>query len=379
MEETSRTGVRLNKYLSEAGVCSRREADLAIEAGEVMIDGRVAVLGDRVQEGETVIFREKVVEHKEPEVLLLLNKPRGIVCTAEKKEKNNIVDYLNYPVRVYPVGRLDKDSRGLILLTNQGDLVNKLNRGGNYHEKEYVVKIDQEVTAGFVERMSRGVYLTELHVKTRPCKVWKTSYDTFHIILTQGLNRQIRRMCEMCGVNVKDLLRIRIMDLNIGDLEEGAYRELTEEEKNHLIASLKDSYSDPKPYGERKSYGRRPNGHKNGGYRGGNREGGYNYNRENRSNGYNRGGGYNYNRGNRSNDYNREDGHNYNRGNRSGSYNREGGYNYNRGNRSNGYNRESGYNREGGYNRENRSGRSYQSGSYSNRDHHGDFYGKRDE
>ena len=393
MEETSRTGVRLNKYLSEAGVCSRREADLAIEAGEVMIDGRVAVLGDRVQEGETVIFREKVVEHKEPEVLLLLNKPRGIVCTAEKKEKNNIVDYLNYPVRVYPVGRLDKDSRGLILLTNQGDLVNKLNRGGNYHEKEYVVKIDQEVTADFVERMSRGVYLTELHVKTRPCKVWKTSYDTFHIILTQGLNRQIRRMCEMCGVNVKDLLRIRIMDLNIGDLEEGAYRELTEEEKNHLIASLKDSYSDPKPYGERKSYGRRPNGHKNGGYRGGNREGGYNYNRgnrsngynreggnreggytrENRSNGYNHEGGYNYNRENRSNGYNREDGHNYNRGNRSGSYNREGGYNYNRENRSNGYNR------EGGYNRENRSGRSYQSGSYSNRDHHGDFYGKRDE
>ena len=437
MEETSRTGVRLNKYLSEAGVCSRREADLAIEAGEVMIDGRVAVLGDRVQEGETVIFREKVVEHKEPEVLLLLNKPRGIVCTAEKKEKNNIVDYLNYPVRVYPVGRLDKDSRGLILLTNQGDLVNKLNRGGNYHEKEYVVKIDQEVTADFVVRMSRGVYLTELHVKTRPCKVWKTSYDTFHIILTQGLNRQIRRMCEMCGVNVKDLLRIRIMDLNIGDLEEGAYRELTEEEKNHLIASLKDSYSDPKPYGERKSYGRRPNGHKNGGYRGGNREGGYNYNRGNRSNGYNREGGnreggytrenrsngynreggnreggynynrenrsngynreggnreggynynkgnrsesynreggYNYNRENRSNGYNREDGHNYNRGNRSGSYNREGGYNYNRENRSNGYNR------EGGYNRENRSGRSYQSGSYSNRDHHGDFYGKRDE
>ena len=378
MEETSRTGVRLNKYLSEAGVCSRREADLAIEAGEVMIDGRVAVLGDRVQEGETVIFREKVVEHKEPEVLLLLNKPRGIVCTAEKKEKNNIVDYLNYPVRVYPVGRLDKDSRGLILLTNQGDLVNKLNRGGNYHEKEYVVKIDQEVTAGFVERMSRGVYLTELHVKTRPCRVWKTSYDTFHIILTQGLNRQIRRMCEMCGVNVKDLLRIRIMDLNIGDLEEGAYRELTEEEKNHLIASLKDSYSDPKPYGERKSYGRRPNGHKNGGYRGGNREGGYNYNRGNRSNGYNREDGYNYNRGNRSNGYNRGGGYNYNRGNRSGSYNREGGYNYNRENRSNGYNRESGYNREGGYNRENRSGRSYQSGSYSNRDHHGDFYGKRD-
>jgi 23S rRNA pseudouridine2604 synthase len=271
MEEEKRSGTRLNKYLSEAGVCSRREADQAIEAGEVMIDGRTAVLGDRVQEGETVIFREEVVEHKEPEVLLLLNKPRGIVCTAEKKEKNNIVDYLNYPVRVYPVGRLDKDSRGLILLTNQGDLVNKLNRGGNFHEKEYVVKIDSEVTEDFLNQMQKGVYLTDLHVKTRPCKCWKTSYDTFHIVLTQGLNRQIRRMCEMLGKKVKDLCRIRIMNLKIADLEEGAYRQLTEEEKKDLIESLKDSYSDPlsgprpkksfgkKPYGkkpyERKSYG----------------------------------------------------------------------------------------------------------------------------
>lgn len=281
MEEEKRSGTRLNKYLSEAGVCSRREADQAIEAGEVMIDGRTAVLGDRVQEGETVIFREEVVEHKEPEVLLLLNKPRGIVCTAEKKEKNNIVDYLNYPVRVYPVGRLDKDSRGLILLTNQGDLVNKLNRGGNFHEKEYVVKIDSEVTEDFLNQMQKGVYLTDLHVKTRPCKCWKTSYDTFHIVLTQGLNRQIRRMCEMLGKKVKDLCRIRIMNLKIADLEEGAYRQLTEEEKKDLIESLKDSYSDPisgprpkksfgkKPYGkkpyERKPYGNgRPMGRSNG-------------------------------------------------------------------------------------------------------------------
>ena len=291
MEEEKRSGTRLNKYLSEAGICSRREADQAIEAGEVMIDGRKAVLGDRVQEGETVIFREEVVLHKEPEVLLLLNKPRGIVCTAEKKEKNNIVDYLNYPVRIYPVGRLDKDSRGFILLTNQGDLVNKLNRAGNYHEKEYVVKIDGEVTEDFLNRMQRGVYLTELRVKTRPCKCWKTSYDTFHIVLTQGLNRQIRRMCETLGMKVKDLCRIRIMNLKIADLEEGAYRELTEEEKKDLIESLKNSYSDPvsgprprksfskksfgnrsfgkKPYGdrsegrsygERKPYGDRPEG-----------------------------------------------------------------------------------------------------------------------
>lgn len=263
MEEEKRSGTRLNKYLSEAGVCSRREADQAIEAGEVMIDGRTAVLGDRVQEGETVIFREEVVEHKEPEVLLLLNKPRGIVCTAEKKEKNNIVDYLNYPVRVYPVGRLDKDSRGLILLTNQGDLVNKLNRGGNFHEKEYVVKIDSEVTEDFLNQMQKGVYLTDLHVKTRPCKCWKTSYDTFHIVLTQGLNRQIRRMCEMLGKKVKDLCRIRIMNLKIADLEEGAYRQLTEEEKKDLIESLKDSYSDPisgpRP---KKSFGKKPYGKK---------------------------------------------------------------------------------------------------------------------
>ena len=226
-----REGIRLNKYLSEAGVCSRREADEAVEAGEVLIDGHVAVLGDRILEGQIVTFKGQDVSHNEPEVLIAFNKPRGVVCTAEKKEPDNIVDYINYPVRIYPVGRLDKESRGLILLTNQGNLVNKLNRGGNFHEKEYIVRVDHEVNDAFLRRMMGGVYLNELHVKTRPCKAWKSDENEFHIILTQGLNRQIRRMCEALGYRVRDLKRVRIMDILLRDLPEGSYRDLTEEEK----------------------------------------------------------------------------------------------------------------------------------------------------
>ncbi|MEE3432352.1 MAG: pseudouridine synthase [Lachnospiraceae bacterium] len=260
-----REGIRLNKYLSEAGVCSRREADEAVEAGEVLIDGHVAVLGDRILEGQIVTFKGQDVSHNEPEVLIAFNKPRGVVCTAEKKEPDNIVDYINYPVRIYPVGRLDKESRGLILLTNQGNLVNKLNRGGNFHEKEYIVRVDHEVNDAFLRRMMGGVYLNELHVKTRPCKAWKSDENEFHIILTQGLNRQIRRMCEALGYRVRDLKRVRIMDILLRDLPEGSYRDLTEEEKTKLIESLKNSYSDPKagsdgrrPGHDRRGYGRKP-------------------------------------------------------------------------------------------------------------------------
>ncbi len=223
--------MRLNKYLSSVGYCSRREADRLIENREIEVNGVVAELGTQVEEGDSVSHRGKPVKGADAPVILLFNKPKGIVCTAERREKKNIIDYINYPVRVYNVGRLDKASRGLILLTNQGDLVNALNKASNYHEKEYVVRVDHVVTDEFVQHMSEGIYLSELDVTTRPCKVWKSRYNEFHIILTQGLNRQIRRMCQEEGYFVHDLRRIRIMNLTIEGLEEGKYRKITAEEE----------------------------------------------------------------------------------------------------------------------------------------------------
>lgn len=223
--------MRLNKYLSSVGYCSRREADRLIENREIEVNGVVAELGTQVEEGDSVSHRGKPVKGADVPVILLFNKPKGIVCTAERREKKNIIDYINYPVRVYNVGRLDKASRGLILLTNQGDLVNALNKASNYHEKEYVVRVDHVVTDEFIQHMSEGIYLPELDVTTRPCKVWKSRYNEFHIILTQGLNRQIRRMCQEEGYYVHDLRRIRIMNLTIDGLEEGKYRKITAEEE----------------------------------------------------------------------------------------------------------------------------------------------------
>ena len=223
--------MRLNKYLSSVGYCSRREADRLIENREIEVNGVVAELGTQVEEGDSVSHRGKPVKGADAPVILLFNKPKGIVCTAERREKKNIIDYINYPVRVYNVGRLDKASRGLILLTNQGDLVNALNKASNYHEKEYVVRVDHVVTDEFIQHMSEGIYLSELDVTTRPCKVWKSRYNEFHIILTQGLNRQIRRMCQEEGYFVHDLRRIRIMNLTIDGLEEGKYRKITAEEE----------------------------------------------------------------------------------------------------------------------------------------------------
>lgn len=230
--------IRLNKYLSEAGVCSRREADRLIEEGHVRINGEKVQLGQKVSEDDYVTIDGKPVVTEKRRVILMLNKPKGIVCTAEKSEPNNIVDYVDYPVRVYPVGRLDKESRGLILMTNEGELVNALNRARNYHEKEYIVKVDREVTADFIKQMSGGIYLPELGRKTRRCQVKKISHDRFSIVLTQGLNRQIRRMCESCGYRVRDLKRVRIQNLTLGDLKEGEYRELTEDEINRLFRSI---------------------------------------------------------------------------------------------------------------------------------------------
>lgn len=233
--------MRLNKYLSDTGYCSRREADRLIEAGKVYVDGVQAVLGTQVEEGQEVRVGKKVLTKKDRPVLLLLHKPRGIECTASKKVKKNIVDFVNYPCRVYPVGRLDKDSEGLILMTNQGDLVNKMMRSGNRHEKEYVVTVDQPVTDAFLKGMAAPVYLKELDVVTRPCVTEAVGKYTFRIILTQGYNRQIRRMCAAFGFTVKRLKRIRIMNFHLDGLKEGAYREATAEEMKELMELIKDS------------------------------------------------------------------------------------------------------------------------------------------
>lgn len=239
MEET----IRLNKYLGSVGVCSRREADRLIASGQVTVNGKQADMGMRVAPLDDICIRGKKIRIQEKKVLLLMNKPRGIICTAQEREKPNIVEYLNYPVRVYPVGRLDKESEGLILLTNQGDLVNRIMRAGNFHEKEYIVQVNRPVTKDFLQKMGKGVPI--LDTVTRPCPVEKISEDTFRIILTQGLNRQIRRMCEYLGYEVVRLKRVRIMNLTLKGLEKGEYREITTRELKELERLLKDSDSRP--------------------------------------------------------------------------------------------------------------------------------------
>jgi 23S rRNA pseudouridine2604 synthase len=234
-------GVRINKFLSEAGVCSRREADRKIAEGRVSIDGRTAEPGDRVLAGQAVLVDGTEVKKEEKLVLLALFKPAGIVCTAEKREKNNVIDFLNYPLRVYPVGRLDKDSEGLLLMTNNGDIVNKMMRAGNYHEKEYIVTVNRPISDPFLRGMRGGVPLVELGVTTRKCRVEKLSNRQFRIVLTQGLNRQIRRMCEYFGYRVEKLVRVRIMNIELGDLKPGEYREVTGAEYNELQKLIRNS------------------------------------------------------------------------------------------------------------------------------------------
>ncbi len=237
-------GERLNKWLGRMGVCSRREADRLTQAGRVRIDGQRAALGQLVHPGQRVEVdgREVASEGKPVPVLLAVNKPRGIVCTTSDKDRaENIVDFLKYPERIYPVGRLDKDSQGLLLMTNQGDLVNKIMRAGNAHEKEYHVTIDRPVTRQMLERMAAGIYLEELEETTRPCRLRRLGEREFSIILTQGLNRQIRRMCEACGCRVRRLIRVRIMNIRLGDLAEGSVRPVTGEEYQELMRLLKSS------------------------------------------------------------------------------------------------------------------------------------------
>ena len=231
--------VRLNKYLSEAGVCSRREADRLIESGKVTIDGKRAQMGVKVNPGQEVRVGKRVVSRRDEMVVLAVNKPVGIVCTEERRERNSIVRFLNYPIRVTYIGRLDKDSRGLLLMTNNGDIINKMMRAGNRHEKEYKVTVNKPVTTDFLRQMAAGVPI--LDTVTRPCEVQKIGKYTFSIILTQGLNRQIRRMCEALGYEVKDLLRTRIMNIELGNLKEGEYRRLTDLELNTLHEQIKDS------------------------------------------------------------------------------------------------------------------------------------------
>ena len=230
--------IRINKYLSDMGICSRREADRLIMEGKVLVDGRPALTGMKIRRDQVVICDGK--RAAEPEkVLLAVNKPRGIVCTTSQKDRAmNSVEMVDYPVRVYPVGRLDKDSEGLIFLTNQGELVDQMMRGSHGHEKEYVVRVDRPVTGEFAGKMAAGVYLEELDVTTRPCKVRITGEREFHIILTQGLNRQIRRKSKTFGYHVRELCRIRIMNIKLGSLETGAWRKVTPEEYGQLTEML---------------------------------------------------------------------------------------------------------------------------------------------
>lgn len=233
--------IRLNKYLSDAGICSRRQADRWIEEKRITVNGETARTGMKIALDSEVCIDGKPIKKEEKKVLLAMNKPAGIVCTAEKREKNNIVDYMKYPKRIYPVGRLDKDSTGLLLLTNDGELVNKIMRAGNYHEKEYLVTVNKPVTEEFCRKMSCGVAI--LDTVTRPCKVEKTGEKSFRIILTQGLNRQIRRMCETLGYRVLTLQRVRIMNIRLGSLKEGTWRSIEGKERKELDALLSDSSS----------------------------------------------------------------------------------------------------------------------------------------
>ena len=232
-ENTGREDMRLNKYLSDAGYCSRREADRLIAEGKVTVDGKTAQTGMRVTGDQLVKVCGKTVSRGDELVLIALNKPRGIVCTTDRRrEKNSIVDYMKYPVRIYPVGRLDKDSEGLILLTNDGSIVNHILKARTFHEKEYIVTVDKALTDDFLKDMAGGVSLEE--TVTRPCKVKKISDHTFSIILTQGLNRQIRRMCAALGYKVVRLKRIRIMNIRLGSLKTGRWRHVTAEEIEEL-------------------------------------------------------------------------------------------------------------------------------------------------
>ena len=232
--------MRLNKYIAETGACSRREADSWIEAGRISINGVRATLGTQVEAGDAVTVDGKPIGAAKQHVYLALNKPVGITCTTERHVRGNIVDFIRHRDRIFPIGRLDKDSEGLILLTNNGDIVNEILRSENNHEKEYLVTVNRQVTPSFVAGMSRGVMLPELEVMTKPCMVEKLDDFRIRIVLTQGLNRQIRRMCEVYGYEVKRLQRVRIINVRLGGLKIGAWRDLTSAELKGLLPDRKE-------------------------------------------------------------------------------------------------------------------------------------------
>jgi len=233
--------VRINKFLSETGACSRREADQWIEAGRVTVDGAVAVLGTKVADGQVVLVDGQPLRARPGKIYIALNKPVGIECTTDRDVPGNIVDFVGHPERIYPIGRLDKDSEGLILLTNDGDIVNTVLRAEHEHEKEYVVAVDRPLTAAFLHGMSSGVPI--LDTVTNPCRVTQVGRNTFRIVLTQGLNRQIRRMCEHFGYTVRGLQRVRIMHVHLGDLPAGKWRNLTAYELAGLLPAKQKTLS----------------------------------------------------------------------------------------------------------------------------------------
>jgi 23S rRNA pseudouridine2604 synthase len=228
--------MRINKFIAETGFCSRRETDKLVEAGRITINGVVCEHGSQVQPGDTVLIDGKRIKAKPKPIYIALNKPVGITSTSESQIKGNIVDFVNHTQRIFPIGRLDKDSQGLILLTNDGDIVNKILRSEYGHEKEYIVSVDKPFDQAFLDEMSNGVEI--LGVVTKKCVVTRVNDRTFRIILTQGLNRQIRRMCKAFGYRVVSLERIRIMNIKLGKLQTGQWRNLTDEERSELFSLL---------------------------------------------------------------------------------------------------------------------------------------------
>lgn len=242
IKENNNEPVRLNKYLSDAGFCSRREADRLIDNKSVLVDGEIAIVGQKVFPNQEVKVDGQLIKPNNEMILIAFNKPIGVECTTDLNNPDNIIDYIKYPERIYPVGRLDKNSSGLILLTNTGEIVNKILKSSNYHEKEYIVNVDKPITNVFLDKIKAGVEISleddTKHVTTRPCKVKATDKCEFNIILTQGYNRQIRRMCKTLGYNVVKLKRIRIMNINLGNLPVGHYRNITESEIKKLLSGL---------------------------------------------------------------------------------------------------------------------------------------------
>ena len=234
MEKKQET-VRLNKYLAECGVCSRRDGDKLIASGKVTVDGRTAVMGERVTGMETIAVQGKILSGRNQKIVLAYYKPVGVTCTErDKYAEKTVTEEIGYPVRVTYAGRLDKDSEGLLLLSNDGELIRRMMKASEKHEKEYRVRVDKEITEEFLNKMRDGVYLKELDITTRPCKIKQTGKNTFQIILTQGINRQIRRMCRTFGYEVKALKRIRVMNITLNSLKPGEYRELTDIEMSEL-------------------------------------------------------------------------------------------------------------------------------------------------